>query len=225
MGLHRTLNSFWIETRNRVEINTCKQVEHWYIVIITKKRLNKGRQIMLQLDGRQHWHHLCNMYPSHPGTQWHWPFTWWINSILFNTFHLAPTKGQCTWDWIAERAVGFCSTQPSGLVFMIRSNWLSCANPSNWGWGVNYYSMYRIMYCMYMGTLLKCLNCFQSRLYSTVPGFWMSATLITGVGCQQYIRNVLSRLQQCLMLSSVCTLDGSERRRKRMALLLLAASC
>lgn len=31
---------------------------------------------------------------------------------------------------------------------MIRSNWLSCANPSNWGWGVNYYSMYRMMYCI-----------------------------------------------------------------------------
>lgn len=87
------------------------------------------------------------MYPSHPGTQWHWPFTWWINSILFNTFHLAPTKGQCTWDWIVERAVCFCSTQPSELIFMIRSNWLSCANPSNWGWGVNYY-MYRTMYCI-----------------------------------------------------------------------------
>lgn len=223
MGLHCTLNSFWIEKRK--SLNKYMQTSWTLLNCNNKKRLNKERQIMLQLDGRQLWPFLCNMYPFHPGTQWHWPFTWWINSILFNTFHLAPTKGQCTWDWIGERAVCFCTTQHSGLVFMIRSNWLSCANPTNWGWGgVNYYSKYRIMYCIYMGTSLKCLYCFQWRLYSTVAGFWMSATLITGVGCQQCIKNVLSRLQQCLMLSSGCTLDGSERRR-RMALLLLAASC
>lgn len=130
---------------------------------------------MFQLDGRQCWPFLCNMDPCHPGTQWLWPFTWWINTILFNTFHLAPTKGHCTWDWIGK-------TRPSPVNWPL---WLDLTDST----GFKYYSMYSIVY-IHGCAWLKCLSTFQPRLYSTVLGFWMSATLIRGAECQLCIKKM-----------------------------------
>lgn len=49
--------------------------------------------------------------------------------------------------------------------------------------------MYSIVY-VHGCAWLKCLSTFQPRLYSTVLGFWMSATLIRGAECQLCIKKM-----------------------------------
>lgn len=55
--------------------------------------------------------------------------------------------------------------------------------------GFKYYSMYSTVY-VHGCAWLKCLSTFQPRLYSTVLGFWMSATLIRGAECQLCIKKM-----------------------------------